>query len=149
MFSRFTEPFLKRAFLSLSLICSFNLSAQLVINLEDGKSSKIDDLLAQGKVLIFFENDCAVCAQYINNLKNCPEPFKTSLRYVSVSTPVQTKEFVRKLKIDASIYLLKNRQQLKSVYATPTTLWSTGQKVGLLSCEEVGSIIQRTRQTKK
>lgn len=137
------KSLLKTIAYGIILLGAWESSAQTLINLNTGAKTQVEDLLSQNLLLVYLEKDCAVCAQYIKNLQNCPESDKKKIRYISVSTAAQTKELARKHSVSESMYLVKDRQSLKSVYATPTTMWTGGQKIGALSCQEIANLVSQ------
>ncbi|MBK7844157.1 MAG: hypothetical protein IPJ71_10750 [Bdellovibrionales bacterium] len=114
---------------------------ETLIDFKDGSQTKTEDLLGQGKALVYIERGCPVCHQYIQDLATCKESVKEKLQIVSVSTPAQTKEMSRRIPSGLSLYMVKDQKVAKSVYATPTTRIAQKQMVGILKCDDFEKLI--------
>lgn len=110
---------------------------ETLIRFKDGSQTKSEDLLAQGKALVYIEKSCPVCHQYIQHLSVCKESVKEALQIVSISTPAQTKEIAQKIPGELTLYIVKDQKVAKSAYATPTTRLAHSQKLGILTCDEL------------
>lgn len=111
--------------------------AEALISFADGTQLKSEELLAQGKALIYIDKDCSACKRYILDLKTCETAIQEAVVLVSINTAAQTKEMARSLPRGFPLHLLKNRRDARSLDGTPTTKSSRGQKLGPLKCDDL------------
>ncbi|MEK2688591.1 hypothetical protein [Bdellovibrio sp. GT3] len=115
--------------------------AETLVDFSDGTQLKSEDLLAQGKTLIYIEKDCAPCRIYVFDINRCEDDIKKNIQLVSLSTPAQTKTMARTLPKRLPLFILKDPSAAKAYTSTPTTKIKDIQKVGRLTCEELKKLL--------
>jgi hypothetical protein len=128
------------------LFSTYPCFGETLISFKDGSQAKAEELLGQGKALVYIERGCPVCQQYVQDLAACKESVKEKLQIVSVSTSAQTKEMSRKIPSGLPLYMVKDQKVAKSVYATPTTRVAQNQKVGILKCDDLEKLISSNQK---
>lgn len=123
----------------LFLFISFNFltaNSSELINFKSGEKKTRAELLNSGRILVYLEKDCEVCQEYLAELKKCNPNVQSRIVFVSVNTPAQTQIIKRKLPFDSDLYVVKGGNS-SEVQATPTTIFSKGEKVGVLKCSDL------------
>lgn len=123
--------------LTLCSLASFSASAGVLFELQSGAATASEELLSQGLLLIYAEEDCVPCKGYLRALRECGPEITASLRYVSTDPASRAKRWARSLPEGSQVYLMKNRKDFSFLMATPTTQSRKGLKVGPLSCKEI------------
>jgi hypothetical protein len=129
----------------LIFLSSYPCFAETLISFKDGGQTRAEDLLAQGKALVYIERGCSACHQYVQNIVGCKEAVQERIQIVSINTPAQTKEMSRKLPIGLPLYMVIDRGGAASVNATPTTRLARNQKVGILKCDELEVLMSKNQ----
>lgn len=110
-----------------------------LLHFRSGSQTTTDALTKQNKVLVYVEQDCTPCLQYLKNLNDCSKEIKGKLRIVSLSTAAKTKILARSISSDYPLYLVKNPQFPRKIKATPTTRFNKDLVVGALDCAKISA----------
>lgn len=119
--------------------------AQELINFREGEQTTIEQLLAQRKILVYFEHGCWICGLFLREIENCSSRVQQKIQLISVSTPAQTKEIVRKLPKKFPVYWAPTGKRGNGIFATPTTRFISQQKkleqkLGLIKCDNLENL---------
>lgn len=113
-----------------------------VIDLRSGEELSSEELLSQGKVLIFVEKGCEACRALRKELEDCKEPLPSQFYWISTDSHRTARVEFRRF--GKTPFVVRSPREFPELRGTPTVMVGAQRHLGLASCEDV----QRMRKEK-